>query len=121
MKAQLSHKMHDFVTKKRKKIEKGVFLGIKGKTKHFRKISEDLNDENEFTFSPRIVKIDNVHSFLNTTLIYKCKGDFYNTVPIIRFEDNNIKLLWFTMVILIIGLIMLFKSYIITTELILRL
>jgi hypothetical protein len=32
-----------------------------------------------------------IHSFLNTTLIYKYRGDFYNTVPITRIEDNNIK------------------------------
>jgi hypothetical protein len=62
-----------------------------------------------------------VHSFLNTALIYKCKGNFYNAVPITRIEDNNIKLLWLTMVILIIGLTMLFNNYIIPTELILRL
>jgi hypothetical protein len=37
-----------------------------------------------------------VHFFLNTALIYKYKGDFYNAVPIIRIEDNNIKLLWKT-------------------------
>jgi hypothetical protein len=61
-----------------------------------------------------------VHSFLDTALIYKCKGDFYNVVPITRIEDNNIKLLWFTMIILIIGLTMLFNSYIVPTELILR-
>jgi hypothetical protein len=53
-------------------------------------------------------------------LLYKCKGDFYNAVPITRIEDNNIKLLWFTMIVLIIGLTMLFNSYIIPTELILR-
>jgi hypothetical protein len=51
--------------------------------------------------------------FLNTALIYKCKGDFYNAIPITRIEDNNIKLLWLTMIVLIIGLI-------IPTELILR-
>jgi hypothetical protein len=34
-----------------------------------------------------------VHSFLNTALIYKCKGDFYNDVPISRIKNNNIKLL----------------------------
>jgi hypothetical protein len=61
-----------------------------------------------------------VHSFLNTALLYKCKGDFYNAVPITRNEDNNIKLLWLTMIVLIIGLTMLFNSYIIPTELILR-
>jgi hypothetical protein len=62
-----------------------------------------------------------VHSFfLDTALLYKCKGDFYNAVPITRIEDNNIKLLWFTMIVLIIGLTMLFNSYIIPTELILR-
>jgi hypothetical protein len=59
--------------------------------------------------------------FLNTALIYKCKKNFYNAVPITRIEDNNIKLLWFTTVILIIGLTMLFNSYIIPTKLILRL
>jgi nicotinamide riboside transporter PnuC len=57
-----------------------------------------------------------VHSFLDTALLYKCKGDFYNAVPITRIEDNNIKLLWLTMIILIIGLTMLFNSYIIPTE-----
>jgi hypothetical protein len=62
-----------------------------------------------------------VHSFLNIVLIYKCKGDFYNAVLITRIEDNNIKLLCLTMVVLIIGLTMLFNSYIILTELILRL
>jgi hypothetical protein len=61
-----------------------------------------------------------VHSFLDTALIYKCKGDFYNAVLIIRIEDNKIKLLWLTMIVLIIGLTMLFKSYIIPTKLILR-
>jgi hypothetical protein len=61
-----------------------------------------------------------VHSFLDTALLYKCKGDFYNAVPITRIEDNNIKLLWLTMIVLIIGLTMLFNSYIILTELILR-
>jgi hypothetical protein len=34
-----------------------------------------------------------VHSFLDTALVYKCKGDFYNAVPITRIEDSNIKLL----------------------------
>jgi hypothetical protein len=34
-----------------------------------------------------------VHSFLDTALLYKCKGDFYTAVPITRIEDNNIKLL----------------------------
>jgi hypothetical protein len=48
-----------------------------------------------------------VHSFLDTALLYKCKGDFYNAVPITRTEDNNIKLLWLTMIVLIIGLTML--------------
>jgi hypothetical protein len=62
----------------------------------------------------------NVHSFLDTALLYKCKGDFYNAVPITRIEDNNIKFLWLTMIELIIGLILLFNSYIIPTELILR-
>jgi hypothetical protein len=62
-----------------------------------------------------------VHSFLNTALIYKCKGDFYYVVPITRNENNNIKLLWITMVILIIGLTILFNNYIIPTELFLRL
>jgi hypothetical protein len=61
-----------------------------------------------------------VHSFLDTASLYKCKGDFYNVVPITRIENNNIKLLWLTMIILIIGLTMLFNSYIIPTELILR-
>jgi hypothetical protein len=61
-----------------------------------------------------------VHSFLDTALLYKCKGDFYYAVPITRIEDNNIKLLWLTMIVLIIGLTMLFNSYIIPTELILR-
>jgi hypothetical protein len=50
-----------------------------------------------------------VHSFLDTALLYKCKGDFYNTVPITRIEDNNIKLLWLTMIVLIIGLTILFS------------
>jgi hypothetical protein len=61
-----------------------------------------------------------VHSFLDTALLYKFKGDFYNAVVITRIEDNNIKLLWLTMIILIIGLTILFNSYIIPTELILR-
>jgi hypothetical protein len=61
-----------------------------------------------------------IHSFLDTALLYKCKGDFYNAVPITRIEDNKIKLLWLTMIVLIIGLTMLFNSYIIPTELILR-
>jgi hypothetical protein len=61
-----------------------------------------------------------VHSFLGTDLIYKCKGDFYNVFPITRIEDNNIKLLWLTMIVLIIGLTLLFNSYIIPTELILK-
>jgi hypothetical protein len=61
-----------------------------------------------------------VHSFLDTALLYKCKGDFYNAVPITRIEDNNIKLLWLTMIVLIIDLAMLFNSFIIQTELILR-
>jgi hypothetical protein len=61
-----------------------------------------------------------VHSFLDTALLYKCKGDFYNTVPITKIEDSNIKLLWLTMIVLIIGLMMLFNSYIIPMELILR-
>jgi hypothetical protein len=61
-----------------------------------------------------------VHFFLDTALIYKCKGDFYNAVPITRIEDNNIKLLWLSMIVLTIGLTMLFNSYIILTELILR-
>jgi hypothetical protein len=61
-----------------------------------------------------------VHSFLDTTLLYKCKGDFYNSVPITKIEDNNKKLLSLTMIVLIIGLTMLFNSYIIPTELILR-
>jgi hypothetical protein len=61
-----------------------------------------------------------VHSFLDMALLYKCKGDFYNAVPITKIEDNNIKLLWITMIVLIIGLTMLFNSYIIPTELILR-
>jgi hypothetical protein len=43
-----------------------------------------------------------------------------NAVPITRIEDNNIKLLWLTMIVLIIGLTMLFNNYIIPTELILR-
>jgi hypothetical protein len=41
-------------------------------------------------------------------------------VPITIIEDNNIKLLWLTMIVLIFGLTMLFNSYIIPTELILR-
>jgi hypothetical protein len=61
-----------------------------------------------------------VHSFLDTASLYKCKGDFYNAVPITRIENNNIKLLWLTMIVLIIGLTMSFNSYIIPTELILR-
>jgi hypothetical protein len=59
-----------------------------------------------------------VYSFLNTALIYKCKGDFYNAVLISRIKDNNIRLLC---LILIIGLTLLFNSYIIPRELILRL
>jgi hypothetical protein len=50
-----------------------------------------------------------VHSFLDTALLYKCKGDFYNAIPITRIEDNNIKLLWLTNIVLIIGLTMLFN------------
>jgi hypothetical protein len=61
-----------------------------------------------------------VHFFLDIALIYKCKGDFYNAVPITRIENNNIKLLWLIMIVLIIGLTMLFNSYFILTELILR-
>jgi hypothetical protein len=61
-----------------------------------------------------------VHSFLDTAMLYKCKGNFYNAVPITRIEDNNIKLLWLTMIVLIIGLTILFNSYIIPTDLILR-
>jgi hypothetical protein len=60
------------------------------------------------------------HSFLDTVLIYKYKGVFYNAVPITRIEDNNIKLLWLIMIALIIGLTMLLNSYIIPPELILR-
>jgi hypothetical protein len=59
-----------------------------------------------------------VHSFLDTAILYK--GDFYNAVVITRIEDNNIKLLWLTMIVLIIGLTILFNSYIIPTELILK-
>jgi hypothetical protein len=61
-----------------------------------------------------------LYIFLDIVMLYKCKGDFYNAVPITRIEDNNIKLLWLTMVVLIIGLTMLLNSYIIPTELILR-
>jgi hypothetical protein len=45
---------------------------------------------------------------------------YNNAVPLTRIEDNNIKLLWLTMIVLIIGLTILFNSYIIPIELILR-
>jgi hypothetical protein len=61
-----------------------------------------------------------VHSFFDTALLYKCKNNFYNAIPIIRIEDNNIKLLWLTMIVLIVDLTMLLNSYIIPTEFILR-
>jgi hypothetical protein len=61
-----------------------------------------------------------VHSLLDTAMLYKCKGDFYNAIPITRIKDNNLKLLSLTMIVLIIGLTMVFNSYIIPTELILK-
>jgi hypothetical protein len=60
------------------------------------------------------------HSFLDTRLICKCKGNFYNSVLIFRLE-NNIKFLLLLMVVLTIGLTTIFNSYIIPTKLTLRL
>jgi hypothetical protein len=61
-----------------------------------------------------------VHSFLNSSINYKCEGGFYNTSQILADKDNNMDYIWGLMILLALGLTMIFNIYIFPTEAILR-
>jgi hypothetical protein len=60
-----------------------------------------------------------VHSFLDSSIVYKCEGGFYNTSQILANKDNNMDYIWGLMVLLALGLTMVFNIYIFPTEAIL--
>jgi hypothetical protein len=52
--------------------------------------------------------------------MYKCTGGFYSPIQIRIIENNNINLLWLTMIFVIMVLTILFNICIFPTEFILR-
>jgi hypothetical protein len=60
------------------------------------------------------------HSFLDSSIVYKCEGGFYCASQILANKDNNMDYIWGFMVLLALGLTMIFNIYIFPTETILR-
>jgi hypothetical protein len=61
-----------------------------------------------------------VHSFLNSSIVYKCEGSLYSTSQILANKDNIMDYVWGLMVFLDLGLTMVINIYIFPTEAILR-
>jgi hypothetical protein len=61
-----------------------------------------------------------IHSFLDSSIVYKCEGGFYSASQILADKDNNMDYIWGLMVLLSLGFIMVFNIYIFPTEAILR-
>jgi hypothetical protein len=57
-----------------------------------------------------------VHSFLDSSIVYKCEGGFYSASQILANKDNNMDYIWGLMVLLALGLTMIFNIYIFPTE-----
>jgi hypothetical protein len=47
---------------------------------------------------------DTLHSFLDSSIVYKCEGGFYSASQILTHKDNNKDYIWGLMVLLALGL-----------------
>jgi predicted Abi (CAAX) family protease len=61
-----------------------------------------------------------VHSFLDSSIVYKCEGGFYSASQILADKDNNMDYIWGLIVLLALGLTIVFNIYMFPTEAILR-